>query len=217
MIRPDFRNFIAHSAKGSEWKDHKYVRKIDGVYYYPVGYEDGRTVDSLNGGKDNEETKKTKEEMIDEVWNHFDQYLAKRGIDWRTLPKDQVDQMQRDIARQMEEGKETGTSEKTAEELAKDVIAGRLGSGDDRKRLLGDMYEEVQEIVNQILKSPSGSKKVSEVTEETRKKVEEVVKTMTTKEMAETAITLSRIGSRVTGNRLLSNALSVMYASGNRG
>lgn len=53
MIRPDFRNFrgtnriLVHSAKGSEWENHKYLKKIDGNYYYPVGYKKGRTVDSL--------------------------------------------------------------------------------------------------------------------------------------------------------------------------
>lgn len=41
MIRPDFRVFkgiglnqLTHSAKGTTWKDHKYVKKINGVYYY---------------------------------------------------------------------------------------------------------------------------------------------------------------------------------------
>lgn len=53
MVRPDFRGFIhtrkllIHSAKGSEWEEHMYVKKVDGDYYYPSGYENGRTVDSL--------------------------------------------------------------------------------------------------------------------------------------------------------------------------
>lgn len=53
MVRPDFRDFIhvrkllVHSAKGSEWEEHMYVKKVDGDYYYPAGYENGRTVDSL--------------------------------------------------------------------------------------------------------------------------------------------------------------------------
>lgn len=56
MGRLDFRDFIGthailvHSAKGSEWENHKYVTKVDGDYYYPSGYENGRTVDSLKGG-----------------------------------------------------------------------------------------------------------------------------------------------------------------------
>lgn len=189
MIIPDFRNFVGtnqilvHSAKGSTWDDHKYVKKIDGVYYYPVGYEDGRTIDELKGGKESEDKddkkeksgSKSKEDKIKEVKQNFDQYLAKRGIDWRKLPRDEVDQMQRDIIKQLESGKETGTKEKTTEELAKDVAAGKLGSGEDRKALLGDRYSEVQKKVNEIVKS-AGSKKTSEATEESKKKASSAAK-----------------------------------------
>lgn len=176
MVRPDFRNFrrhsLAHSAKGSEWEDHKYVKKIDGVYYYPVGYKDGRTIDDLSDNKNSD----TKNKSIDEVKNHFDQYLAKRGIDWRTLPKDEIDQMQRDIVKQLESGKETGTSEKSAEELAKDVMADKLGKGEDTKTLLGDNYSEVQKKINEMINGSTGSKKISEVTEESIKKVTKAAK-----------------------------------------
>lgn len=181
MVRPDYRRFISHSAKGSEWEDHKYVKKIDGVYYYPVGYEDGRTIDFLSdkkkSEKDKEDSGDSKDKKIDEVKKHFDQYLAKRGIDWRTLPKDEVDQMQRDIIKRLESGKETGTDEKSTDELAKDVTSGKLGNGDDRKALLGDKYEEVQKKVNELLKGSSGDKKVSEaeVTEEVSEKTKKAI------------------------------------------
>lgn len=33
---------IKHSAKGSTWEEHKYIKRDDGVYYYPDGYEGGR-------------------------------------------------------------------------------------------------------------------------------------------------------------------------------
>lgn len=177
---------IKHSAKGSEWEDHKYVKKIDGVYYYPVGYEDGRTIDSLKSEKDKSDSEKSdkkdsndKSSQIEEVKKHFDQYLAKRGIDWRTLPKDEVDQMQRDIVKQLESGKEAGTFEKSVEELAKDVASGKLGNGDDRKALLGEKYEEVQKKVNNLLKGFSGDKKVSEET--VSEEVKETVKKSTSK------------------------------------
>lgn len=194
MVRPDFRDVvrlrnqqnISHSAKGSVWDDHKYVKKIDGVYYYPVGYEDGRTVDSLKDSneKKDEDSKKTteksKEDQIKEVKQNFDQYLAKRGIDWRTLPKDEVDQMQRDIVKQLESGKDIGTSEKTTEELAKDVRSGKLGNDEDRKALLGDRYEEVQKKVKEIVSGSAGSKKVTEATDESIKKAEEAAKIAST-------------------------------------
>ncbi len=173
MIRPNYADFrhsqfvvtprvspssvvLQHSAEGSSWKKHKYVKKIDGVYYYPVGYDDGRTIDDLKG----KEEKSDQKSELDMVKNHFDQYLAKRGIDWRTLPKDEIDQMQRDIAKRLEAGEDAGTEEKTADELAKDVIAGKFGNGEDRKKLLGDSYEEVQKIVNKLMKGSTGSKKI---------------------------------------------------------
>lgn len=189
---PDFRNFVGtnqilvHSAKGSTWEDHKYVKKIDGVYYYPVGYEDGRTIDDLKGGKDSKDKdekkektdSKSKEEQIKEVKQNFDQYLAKRGIDWRTLPKDEVDQMQRDIVKQLESGKETGTKEKSTEELAKDAVVGKLGSGEDRKLLLGDRYAEVQKQINEIMKNAKINESIdkTELTEEEKKKTSSAAK-----------------------------------------
>lgn len=41
-IIPLIGNVIIHSAKGSTWEDHKYIKKIDGSYYYPDSYEGGR-------------------------------------------------------------------------------------------------------------------------------------------------------------------------------
>lgn len=215
MVRPNYRDYIrdrnllhsdmtlvnidaiSHSAKGSEWEDHKYLKKIDGVYYYPVGYEDGRTIDSLNDKDkktEDSKTSKSKEDQISEVKQHFDQYLAKRGIDWRTLPKDEIDQMQRDIVKQLEAGKETGTSEKSTEELAKDVISGKLGNGEDRKALLGDSYSEIQKKVNELLKGSSGDKKISEtdVTEETKKKVSKAT-SKTSEIKVHSGVTLSKV------------------------
>ena len=36
------KDYIEHSAKGSEWEKHKYVKVEDGKYYYPDSYEGGR-------------------------------------------------------------------------------------------------------------------------------------------------------------------------------
>lgn len=32
---------LVHSAKGSTWKDHKHIKKVDGSYYYPGDYKSG--------------------------------------------------------------------------------------------------------------------------------------------------------------------------------
>lgn len=46
MIRPNYRDYrrvtFLHSAEGSTWKDHKYIKRINGTYYYPKSYEGGR-------------------------------------------------------------------------------------------------------------------------------------------------------------------------------
>jgi hypothetical protein len=40
-MRPDFKEFdgvglamLAHSAKGSTWEEHKYIKRIDGTYLF---------------------------------------------------------------------------------------------------------------------------------------------------------------------------------------
>lgn len=50
------------------------------------------------------------------------------------------------------------TSEQTIDELAKDVIAGKYGNGDERKAKLGDRYNEVQQRVNELLTKPAVKK-----------------------------------------------------------
>jgi len=45
----------------------------------------------------------------------------------------------------------TPTPTKTVEELAREVIAGKYGNGEDRKKALGSRYAEVQARVNEIL------------------------------------------------------------------
>lgn len=47
----------------------------------------------------------------------------------------------------------TETIEKSTDELAREVIEGKYGNGEDRKRALGDRYSEVQARVNEILTS----------------------------------------------------------------
>lgn len=42
------RGYLAHSAKGSTWEEHKYIERIDGTYYYPDSYEGGRHLPDSN-------------------------------------------------------------------------------------------------------------------------------------------------------------------------
>lgn len=58
--------FLRHSAKGSTWKKHKYIKKIDGTYYYPDSYEGGRHLsdkekETSGGGAGEEREEETSE------------------------------------------------------------------------------------------------------------------------------------------------------------
>lgn len=65
MIRPNYRCFrisqfligtdqhLEHSAKGSTWEEHKYIKRINGTYYYPDSYEGGRHLP--DGEKENKD------------------------------------------------------------------------------------------------------------------------------------------------------------------
>lgn len=48
------RTYVCHSAKGSTWEKHKYIKRIDGTYYYPDSYEGGRHLP--NGDKSSKES-----------------------------------------------------------------------------------------------------------------------------------------------------------------
>lgn len=118
-------NHLNHSAKGSTWEEHKYIKRIDGTYYYPDNYEGGRHLPNDNKNVEEDATKLSKEDI---------------------------------------------------EKLAKEVIRGNFGNGQVRKDLLGENYSEIQKRVNEIIKGSTGSIKVSEVSQESIKKVEEAAK-----------------------------------------
>ena len=46
--------YLLHSAKGSIWKEHKYIQRKNGTYYYPDSYEGGR---HLPDGSEEDPTK----------------------------------------------------------------------------------------------------------------------------------------------------------------
>lgn len=58
------------------------------------------------------------------------------------------------------------------EQLARDGIAGKLGNGEDRKRLLGDKYEAVQAKINELLSGTT----VEKVQEKQQEAIEKIVK-----------------------------------------
>lgn len=81
---------LKHSAKGSTWKEHKYIKRINDTYYYPENYAGGR---HLPDGEKKEEKDPTeeekKEQSLRERTRVFDEFesvaaeMAKKGeIEW---------------------------------------------------------------------------------------------------------------------------------------
>ena len=123
-----------HSAKGSEWTKHQYVKKIDGVYYYPVGYDKGRTIDTTPGSS------KTKKK----VQNKKDSKNTKNDDKSKKSSKNSKD---------VKNSKDTKgkLSKKEVKKLASEVISGKYGVGTDRQKALGKKYNRVQHRVNVML------------------------------------------------------------------
>lgn len=177
MIRPDYRDFrtrsqsFRHSADGSSWKEHKYIKRVDGTYYYPDSYEGGRHL------PDREKEKSMEDELFEKLKNSSDKDIGKMlrgsfdkvlleqmGVDWTKLPKEEVDRMQRSLIDRLEKKTESNSkidlSKNDVEKLAKEVIRGNFGNGQVRKDLLGENYAEVQKRVNELMKGSAGLKTI---------------------------------------------------------
>lgn len=87
-------NSISHSAKGSTWEQHKYVKQVDGKYYYPDGYKNGRNISSLK-----KESIKNRVERIKEASG--DRYNPRNQIKKRTSKK--ISTLNKDVLNKGEE------------------------------------------------------------------------------------------------------------------
>ena len=177
MIRPDYRDFrtrsqsFRHSSEGSSWKEHKYIKRVDGTYYYPDSYGGGRHL------PDGEKEKSMEDELFEKLKNSSDKDIGKMlrgsfdkvlleqmGVDWTKLPKEEVDRMQRSLIDRLEKKTESNSkidlSKNDVEKLAKEVIRGNFGNGQVRKDLLGENYAEVQKRVNELMKGSAGLKTI---------------------------------------------------------
>lgn len=125
--------YIAHSAKGSTWKKHKYIKIMNGLYFYPDDYVGGRHISS---------TKKT---------------TSKKSSDKSSEKKDTK---KSSSSEKDKDEKKKGISSKRVEKLANKVIRGDYGVGQDRMNKLGKKYYKVQNRVNQILLGDAGAKRV---------------------------------------------------------
>lgn len=161
---------LQHSAKGSTWKDHKYIKRVNGTYFYPKGYKGGHQSENTSG-KELEDWEKTMYEDIeatlkknpgmfdpsqitDDNWQDFGVTLAEfAGVDTDKLSKEEIERMRQKVAdHYAQKEPESKLNKEDVEALANEVIRGNFGNGTVRKDLLGEDYSEVQKKVNEILK-----------------------------------------------------------------
>lgn len=155
---------LRHSYKGTEWKDHKYIRKENGVYYYK---EDDKDFDESNYKDENL--------LGDTDFYGFQRedgtyVILNEDLKWQ-LAKGQkatpelikrLESFSGDMDSLRNKGKEI--SQKNYETLAsyainndvdsiaREVLKGSFGNGAKRKELLGSNYASVQKRVNEMMK-----------------------------------------------------------------
>lgn len=135
--------YIAHSAEGSVWEKHKYLKRIDGKYYYPDSYEGGRHLSDLR--------KKTKRKpsMTEKEKSKSRGQLTSKGIKRQNLLNQE--RIKEDL------------SDSEVAKIAKDIISGKYGNGNEaRRKALGmsaEEYEIVRKKVNEMMRG-TGSKTV---------------------------------------------------------
>lgn len=202
---------LRHSAKGSTWENHKYIKRIDGTYYYPDSYEGGRHLpdEEKNDSDPHEDdvisklesmTGMTRESLIElrelSRKGEYDSDEFKEMLN--IISEGDPQQINKIIDLLEQERNKVVLSPNDIENLAREVIRGNFGSGQERKDLLGENYEEIQKRVNELMKGSTGSKKISEASEESIKKVEEVAKKVST------PTTNSNVHSGIDINKVLS-------------
>lgn len=205
MVRPNYRDFrrsqfvltsgqhLEHSANGSTWENHKYIKRIDGTYYYPDSYEGGRHLPDGEKGDDSSDdddvisklenmTGMTRESLLElrelSRKGGYDSPEFKEMLSILSEGDEEQAKKMTDLLKQ--EGTGTSLSSNDIENLSAEVIRGNFGNGQERKVLLGENYSEIQKRVNELMKGSTGSKKVSEASEESVKKVEEAAKNAST-------------------------------------
>lgn len=187
--RGDKMYFVVHSAKGTTWEDHKYIKRIDGTYYYPDDYVGGRHLPKDKDSKSDKEKEDKLEDWEKDLYSDLENTLKRNpglfrlseihsddfqdfrltleefaGIDTDSLSDAEIERMRKKVEAHYA-GVDNLTlddlKEEDIEKLANEVIRGNFGNGQQRKELLGEFYSKVQSRVNQLMKS-YGETKISE-------------------------------------------------------
>lgn len=102
---PTNTNFLAHSQ--GPWDKHKYIKVVDGKYYYPNSYEDGRTISDL---KDDDVDKIAKETIAGKHGNGDDR-KAKFGGDYNKI-QNRVNELSGNKKRHKDDDEDNKSKEK---------------------------------------------------------------------------------------------------------
>ena len=183
--KPPIEEVLAHAGvKGMEWKNHKYIRKANGSYYYPEGSSGAKYSEYTKGDPDFDESNYSEKNRLGD--SDFYGFTNKNGdfvvieedMKW-TLPKGTKvtpDMIQR-LSNFNSDGKLKGDdwvrgateaitgkkndgklSERDIDNLSNEVIRGNFKNGKERKELLGEYFQQVQDRVNQKMKASKKKK-----------------------------------------------------------
>lgn len=158
LVKPPIKDYLSHSAKGSEWKNHKYIQKKDGTYIYPSKSGSGGSDDVISKIAD---FTGMKEEYIKELQD----VANTKGYDspeYKELCSDlaegyddqykKITDTLKSASKSSKSSSNDDYSDSDIEKIVQETIKGSFGNGEERKKLLGEHYDKVQSKVNSILK-----------------------------------------------------------------
>lgn len=164
----DLNRVLMHSAKGSSWTKHKYIKKVNGKYYYPKNSKAGS--DGTKNVKGNEILTK-----VGNRWYNLDEINAQRA---KLDAADKYNEAMRnsngirsDLAANYEYGnalKKANAFEKVSNSnlsISTNVIKNVLNTGESAKEFIGkstDAISKGKEKVSSFLKSLLPKKKKEE-------------------------------------------------------
>lgn len=168
--RLDYRDytggvFLSHSAKGSTWDKHKYVKVVDGKYYYPPSYEGGRHV---NTAKSKEVFKKAASFAVGK--RSSDEEKKKETDEKEKTTSEKVKDLL-DKKKSSESGSGTKTEEKKKEKPKHEVKA--AVDPKDKKAVLARVNESLGRKSKPNVKAKSGSSSKKAKTDEDKQNLAE--------------------------------------------
>ena len=161
-----YKHHLAHSAKGSEWEEHKYIEEIDGKYYYPDSYADGRHISDLKGGSNRSERSEWSKDDKDFDEKNYDDKNRLGDTDFYGFKRDDGRSivLMEDKKWVLPEGVELDSKlkkrlEKVSKQLEEKFDNGEKIDSDEWNKLVSDAIDDIKG--DEKKKSKKGSSKKS--------------------------------------------------------